>query len=484
MEVKVTQLPVPVQVGSRPPAEWSKTEAKQRELGDSAAPYLREQRRPRIAENQLDWAVFGLDPRWIGHDTADCSAALQPSIFHNQGADEFYRFRDGAATRNETALVVSQVESARQKKSVYDSLLGPSDSIHLGRYESSIHATPLGIGAKVSIAPNLNDCDHQLALRLLSLRPAPDWHSLTLAGGTIERDGMRLDILPQGDLLPIIETELGEPVVAAWLSPDEIERRYILPAETPWKPVLAWLVEQALPELVPGAMQRARRNLATAPDLITLREKKIRRSLEELEKEYLDRKSSLEVDLEIAEVAAGPVREGLLYGTGDQLVGAVRTAFEFAGITVTDVDELLGDTKNADLLCTYAGRSRLVEVKSATGSPSERIYEDLLRHMREWPFLMEASPIDGGALIVNHQLRTVPSQRSAAPFTRPEFLLAQSEPIITSCDLLDRWRNEDWQGIRTLLFGSSPEGNPKENLSHQIQQASSVTDRRRFWRRK
>ncbi|WP_336652115.1 MULTISPECIES: hypothetical protein [unclassified Leucobacter] len=478
------QLPVPVQVGSRPAAEWSEIEAKQRELGDSAAPYLREQRRPRIAETQLDWATFGLEPRWIGHDTADCSAALQPSIFHNQGADEFYRFRDGAASRNETALVVSQVESARQKKNAYDSLFGPSDSIHLGRYESSIHAKPLGIGAKISMSPNLSDCDHQLALRLLSLRPAPEWHSLALVGGTIQRDGMRLDIPPQGDLLTVIETGLGEPVVAAWLSPDQVERRYILPAETPWRPVLAWLVEQALPELVPGAMQRARRNLATAPDLITLREKEIRRSLEDLKEEYRERKSRLEVTLEAAEAAAGPVREGLLYGTGDQLAGAVRTVFEFAGITVTDVDELLGDTKNADFLCTYDGRSRLVEVKSATGNPSERIYEDLLRHMREWPFLADATPIDGGALVVNHQLRTAPSQRSPTPFTRKEFLLAQNEPIITSFDLLSRWRNEDWPGIRTLLFGACQEDESNENFSPQIQQASSVSDWRRFWRRK
>lgn len=480
----MTQLPVPVQVGSQPPAEWSEIEAKQCELGDSAGQYLSEQHRPSIAETQLDWAAFGLDPRWIGHDTADCSAALQPSIFYNQGADEFYRFRAGAASRNETALVVSQVEGSMQKKNVYHSLFGPGDSIHLGRYESSIDATPLGVGAKVSIVQNLSDCDHQLALRLLSLRPAPEWHSLTLVGGTTERDGMRIDIPPEGYLLPIIETELGEPVVAAWLSPDEIERRYILPAGTPWKPVLSWLVDQALPELVPGAMQRARRNLATAPDLITLREKELRRSLEALKKEYGERKRSLEGALEDAESEAGPVREGLLYGTGDQLVEAVRNVFEFAGIIVTDVDELLGDTKNADLLCTYDGRSRLVEVKSATGSPSERIYEDLLRHMREWPFLTEATPIDGGALVVSHQLRTVPSKRSSAPFTRPEFLLAQSEPIITSYDLLDRWRNEDWQGIRTLLFSTSLEGGSKERLSSQTDKVSPATDRRRFWRRK
>ena len=47
------------------------------------------------------------------------------------------------------------------------------------------------------------------------------------------------------------------------------------------------------------------------------------------------------------------MREGLLYGTGTPLVSAVRSVLEWAGVTVVDLDDRLGGTKNADLLCTF-----------------------------------------------------------------------------------------------------------------------------------
>jgi hypothetical protein len=147
-----------------------------------------------------------------------------------------------------------------------------------------------------------------------------------------------------------------------------------VPAETPWPLLLQWLMEQALPELVPGAMRRARRQLATDQALMTRRERSVRAALAELEAEYAARRRELERELEEAEMAASAVREGLLYGTGKQLADTVRLVLEWAGVTVADLDDQLGGTKNADLLCSYGGRSRIVEVKSATGNAPERAY--------------------------------------------------------------------------------------------------------------
>jgi hypothetical protein len=95
----MTQLPIPVHVGSQPPEYWDDIEARQRQHGDDAAPYLRDKRRPSVANPAIDWGAHGFEPRWVGYDTADCSVALQPNIYSSQGADEFARFRQGAEAR-------------------------------------------------------------------------------------------------------------------------------------------------------------------------------------------------------------------------------------------------------------------------------------------------------------------------------------------------------------------------------------------------
>jgi hypothetical protein len=177
----------------------------------------------------------------------------------------------------------------------------------------------------------------------------------------------------------------------------------------------------------------------------------------QLESEYAARRTDLERELEEAQAAASAVRDGLLYGTGKQLVDAVRTVLEEAGVNVVDLDDYLGGTKNADLLCTYSGRSRLVEVKSASGNAPERAYEDLVRHLRGWRSLQGSTPVEGGALVLNHQHRSAPHERSPKPYSRPEFLAAQAEPVITTLDLFEAWRDEDLKTILGLLFGNATE---------------------------
>jgi hypothetical protein len=198
-----------------------------------------------------------------------------PSVYSGQGADEFNRFRKRAESDGELALVISPVGqpdggAPRSVLSQHD------DSIHLGRIESSISSKPLGMGAKVRSALDLGDADSQLALRLLSCNPELPWRRPSLHGVTYEAYNGRVHHPAQGILEPIVETELGEPVVAAWVSPDGVERRYVVPAEAPWPVLLQWLLEHALPEFVPGAIRRASDwSRATKPSRLVVSEPRV-----------------------------------------------------------------------------------------------------------------------------------------------------------------------------------------------------------------
>lgn len=449
----MTQLPIPVHVGSESPERWDDIEARQREFGDDAHSSLRDKRRPTVASHDLDWRGVGFEPRWLGFDAADCAAALQPSIFSGQGANEFGRFRHGGKSRAEIALVISPIGHSGDNPRT--TLFGDDDSVLIGNSYTSVSSRPIGQGAAVRAADGLTDADGQLARRMLSCRAPLRWRGLSLNGAMLETPGGREQHPGQGSLLPILQTELGEPVLAAWVSPDGVERRYLVPVETPWLLLLAWLAEQALPELVPGAMRRARRLLAGDQDLMTSRERGLRAALAELDMDYASRRSALSQELEEVQGAASTIREGLLYGTGDQLADAVRSVFESAGIAVINLDKKLGGTTNADLLCTFNGRSRLVEVKSASGRASEDAYQALLRHLGQWPSLPGTVPVEGGALVISHEIRTLPLERSPRPYGRPEFLYAQTHRVITALDLFAAWRKEDADIIRRLLFGSA-----------------------------
>lgn len=476
----MTHIPIPVHVGSEPPAHWDDVEERQQLYKEEASQHLLDMRRPALARPELDWDSLGFEPRWVGFDTADCVVALQPGIFSGQGADEFNRFRQGAQSRGEVAVVISTVGKLDNgNRAVRNIFATADDSIHLGRVESTVSARSLGKGSRARAADGLSDPGAQLALRLLSCNPTLPWRSLSLHGVTYESYNGSEHHPAQGTLEPIVVTELGEPVVAAWVSPDGVERRYVLPVETPWPVVLKWLLEYGLPAYVPGAMRRARHHLAADDTLMTRRERAARAAITELDRDYAARHADLSHELESAQTTATAVREGLLYGTGTPLVDAVRSVLESSGISVVDLDAELGGTKNADLLCTYGGRSRLVEVKSASGNASERAYEDLVRHLREWAQLPGSKPVAGGALVINHEHRKVPQERATKPYGRPEFLAAQTEPVISTLDLFEAWRQDDAVAVRRLMFGAL-----EEQIEIPAQPASRTivpADRKRGW---
>jgi hypothetical protein len=493
-------LAIPVQVGSEPYTYWDDIEARQEQHGDDAAPSLSVARRPPLAEPGLDWERLGFEPRWIGDDTADCVAALQPSAFSSQGADEFKRFRQGASSRGELALVVSMIGVDRESDAgrglltpAGRRLLSPyDDHILLGGLMCSIASRPLGRGARVQLGDGLGDADRDLGLRLTNCQPGLSWSVVKLQGTQAESVYGSQHYPPVGRIDPILLTPLGETVVGAWVSPDDKERRYVLPAGTPWEVVLEWLAQKALPEYAPTAMRRARAPIAWPPELMTRREREASEALKKLEQDYRSRRDDLQAALSKAREDADQIRDGLLYGTGKRLVETVALVLERAGIRAVDLDAMLGGTRNADLLCTYEGRSRLIEVKSSAGSPGERLYSDLLRHLREWPSLPEATTVDGGALILNHEYNKDPLDRSPEPYTRPEFLASQTEPILATRKLFEAWRDERWDRIQAAIFGPDAE-TPQSGGSRQTHGGESPAPKsgpvagkvtsRRWWRR-
>ena len=173
------------------------------------------------------------------------------------------------------------------------------------------------------------------------------------------------------------------------------------------------------------ARRGASRTGVADPDLQTAGERAARQALEDLDARYAEERLPLERALREAETQAEPVRYGLLYGTGDELVHAVAQVLADAGLRTVDLDKELGGTRSADLLVSADGPPwRLVEVKSASGAAPEHLVGHLERHLATWPQLRPEQPVTGGVLVVNHQHRQHPSERTAQVYSRPEFVAA------------------------------------------------------------
>ena len=102
-------------------------------------------------------------------------------------------------------------------------------------------------------------------------------------------------------------------------------------------------------------MRRAHSAAYCDPDLQTEAEARARQALAGLGERYAREKRRLKEKLRIAEADAEVIRDGLLYGTGRELVEAVTRvlAAEFA---VCDLDVELGGSRWADLLAIWAGK--------------------------------------------------------------------------------------------------------------------------------
>jgi len=439
---------VPVHVGQPQP-------------GSEAERLLSQQRRrtterPLRVPAGLAWQEHGMDPRWLGMESSDCVVAVEPTI-HGPGADEMERFLAGARRRDETALVIAVIGDVTDG-STGGAMSRFAGSVDVNKTFTRVSGRRLPSGTRPEIAPNLDPSDRDLAFRLLARAPEAPWWVLKLTGTAWERlDGSGSEVYEaEGELQPILVDALGDAVVAAWASPSGDQRWYVIPDATDWDTVLGWLVHRALPAHVPAALRRARSPHFVDPDLQTEDERAARQALTELEARYTEEKLHLEADLHRAQSAADPVRYGLLYGTGSELVAAVRTVLTAAGLTTIDLDEALGDTKSADLLVSAGTPGRLVEVKAAGGHAGEHLVGHLERHLTTWPQLCPDQPVAGGVLVVNHQHRLHPSERTARVYSRPEFLNALSVTVISTVELFNWWRTSDWTSIQAAVLDTEP----------------------------
>lgn len=401
----------------------------------------------------FDWARHGIEPSWLGMETSDCAAALDPRNYHNSGAEERDRFLAGTRTKGETALIIATMGDTEANQ---PRMLGVTAdaSISIPDLDTSISGAHLPSGATVTLASGLTGADRDLGLRLRTTNTAGHWWGIEMSGAvwTSGSGGPPTVYEPNGQLHSILVDGLGQPVVAIWTPQDRDERWYIVPHGCDYHSILDWLITRALPEYVPGALRRARSSLVLDPSLQTPAEAAAQAALNDLQANYAAQRAALQQRLVDATAAASAIREGLLFGTGTVLEDAVQAVLEAAGLTVARVDALFAATASADLLVTHNDERRLVEVKSAAGNASENLVSQLENHLRTWPQLQPDRPVSGGILIVNHQHHLDPSERASAAYERPEFVQALTIPVITTPQLFEWWRNSDWDAITDALL--------------------------------
>lgn len=439
---------VPVHIAVHDPAPMD-------EPGPQTNEFLRDRFTASAKYAGISWTEHGAEPRWLGTDTSTCAAAINPSHFSGNGADEYDRFLSGAASRGEPALIIATMGTADEDEDRVPSVFGrPGGRVDFRHFTGAIVGERLLTGAEVSLVPGLDPADSDLGKRLLNRPPSAPWWAMTVQATVME--GWRGTTVrkPEGELVPILVDSLGKPVVARWTSADSQQIWYVIPDSVDWNQVLDWLVQRGLPEHVPAALRRVRSRRYLDPALETPAETQARSSLEELERRYLEDKARLEDELAQARQEAEPVRAALLYGSGSELEDAVAVVLRAAGFTVIDLDEELGDTLSADLLAVLNGSTCLVEVKAASGAAGEKLISQLQRHLEKWPQLRPGQPVTCAALIVNHQHRLDPAERSAEVYQR-RVVDTLSFPVIASGDLFRWWCTQDWPAVQGAVLGQA-----------------------------
>lgn len=400
------------------------------------------------------WQANGLEPRWLGMESSDCPAALEPSTFHGDGADELKRFLAGAERRGEIALVIATIGDAQDTDP--RSVMATHDaSINLPLSYNTVAGRRLPSGTQPRLAEDLGPADRDLALRLMNRPIDAAWWSLELHGATVDRmDGRGREVHdPVGTLKPVLVDGLDNPIAAVWIDPAQSQRWYIVPDTTDVDLLLSWLINQGLPTYVPDALRRVRSAHFVDPDLQTSAELAARQQLADLEVDYTAQKARLQLELRQAEAAAESIRYGLLYGSGSTLVAAVKAALTEAGLAIIDLDDELAGTKSADLLVIADQHRILTEVKAAGGAASEGLVGDLKRHLETWPQLRPSEPVTQGLLIVNHQHKLSPGDRAPQVYSRPEFVQSLDVRVLSALELFEHWRTEDWAGLRSAVIG-------------------------------
>jgi hypothetical protein len=397
-----------------------------------------------------------------------CIAALQPSIFYCDGADEFERFLGAAERRGETALIVSTIGDLEAHTSTLaTSVFGRNGaSILLPGSEGHITGRRLPDGAVPGLASDLYGADRDLALRLRSA--AQTWWAIELQDTVLEGSGGREVHAAVGVIEPLLVNELGEILAGVWLPGDGRDWRwYILPDGTDWNMLIAWSAERAAPQFVPAALRRARSMSLVDAELRTPAEIAALSALDAFETEADRARARLEAALRDATDASDVVRHDLLYGTGDVLKNAVAVVLRHAGLHVEDLDLTLGSGRSSDLLVKVGAVNCLVEVKSTSGRPSESMLDDLERHRRTFAGLGRADALHRTALVVNHQTNLAPTSRANRPYERQEFLDSLQHVVVPALALYCWWRDHNFDAIADA-FAVGPVRQHDVDLSRRV----------------
>ncbi|WP_250305410.1 hypothetical protein [Streptomyces sp. A 4/2] len=446
--------PIPLHIVGEPPAPPAPDV-----LGTSGGPGR--QPAPAVRPGAVDWAALGVEPRWKDQETGDCAAVLSPVCGPATGLEPYKRYAAGARQRGETALVVACIGAGERRHNVFSGTVAPG--VHLPPYYGSIAANPLPVGVSPEIADGLDHAEHDLGTRLIN-RPPDTWFRLTyLKDSSSSRPGVARMWPPpgEGELRPILVDGLGAPVAGVWVPAGGGARWFVVPHGTDQRLLVEWLVQHALPAYAPGALTRARSPLLRDPEFATDAEARLVETIAEEQSAHERRQTELQQQLTELRAVADPLRDGLLFGTGRPLEDAVHDVLVAAGAAVTRLDDVYG-TKSADLLAEYDGRRVLVEVKSANNRAAQSLPDKLLKHLNTWPGLTGTEPVDGGVLVVNHQIKLPPAQRDTEVYTDRAFADALTVPVIGSAHLFDWWRREDWDAVRHAVFGDTGGAQPPE----------------------
>ncbi|NGY65093.1 hypothetical protein G7043_39895 [Lentzea sp. NEAU-D13] len=408
----------------------------------------------------IDWDQHGVEPRWQGMETADCVAALLPGGSADASRNEFERLREGARGRGEPLLIVSMLgyeydDAPRSMFNVFgmfdDTVMFPQ-----GIFGVRGRRLPTG-GPRPSLSSGLTAADRDLGTRLLNRPKDAPWWTLSLLDPTeMASEPARGQALPRlnAEFKSILVDGLGNPLVAVLIARDEAWRWYIVPDAIIWDTVVDWLVQQAIPAFVPHAPRRFRlagHDVGTA--WRTRAELAAQAALADMEIRHSTERAQLEADLKDAGQAATLVRDGLLHGAGDELVQAVEQVLDDAGLSPTNLDRSEKGTWSADLLVGLGSRKQLVEVKAVSGTASESLVGDLLRHLDTWRSAKPDLPVEGGTLIVNHQRRRQPEERERTIYNRPELVKANTVRVVSTLDLFDWWKDSNWSAIQQAVLG-------------------------------
>ncbi|MFF9705406.1 hypothetical protein ACF1FE_30190 [Streptomyces griseofuscus] len=146
--------------------------AQMEEPDPQAADYVRKLLAASAKYAGISWTEHGAEPRWLDMDTSTCAAAINPSHFSGDGAEEFDRFLSGAASRGEPALIVATMGTADDDDDRMRSVFGrPGSGVDFRHYNGALIGKRLLAGAEVCLAPDLDAADRDLGLRLVN-RPA------------------------------------------------------------------------------------------------------------------------------------------------------------------------------------------------------------------------------------------------------------------------------------------------------------------------